>query len=1032
MERRQREYDAFISYRHREPDRAVAVRLQEMLETYVPPRGIVERGAARKLHLFRDEDELPMSADLSADIAEALASSRFLICICSPEYPTSRWCMREVDRFKELHGGSTSNIIALIAEGDPHDVFPEQLLHETRWSTDESDVRHAQEIDVEPLAGNVAAPTVKESLKKLEREYLRVAAPLLGVGFDDLYDRDARRRARRMWTLASSVVAASLLFAGWSGAMLARIRQQHRALQEASVGLLRRDAWSSLEAASPVAAARSALAAMDAQDALRGRADHETERIAARAASLYRSSDAPETIMRKTFRADLSRCLYSADGRTLLVYDLLDGLTLLDATTGTARSRRPGLDAPYLLADDRAAYCGGLHGVHAIALEDGEDLWAYRLADRYATIADMCIHEDTIALAIHGTSAGGSAVFLDCSTGRVHGACDIPWRGARAEARFAMDDQGRLWCAFATDGVCRVCCAAPDGTARHVDVALDHPVRSMLCDGDRTWIDAIEDLSSPSSPATLCSVDASSMRILSRRAYQRDGMGQHGGAPSALLARSGGRVVATAQSDVRLFDRDGGEELASWTLGGVPTGAFDTGRGVALYGPGGAWHLPDGAGHGFDLARERFATFPADALSVAAHGAGRSALIRREDRGAVELRVASPSLNFRAVYGDAGPYQRLPAMGGVGCWAFRVTVGLSGERMVFPVTTDGGTSVWALDAEDEACRRLFDVAQRGPFDQIDFVRALTDGRVLCMGTCAVGDLFVLCEEDGTELDRLELPVDPNERDDFLWDVDGQSHLATSRHVVWCEGATIVSHRPEAWRYTAFDAAEGGRWAAAIVDEGGASVVYGEAGQFDGASRVVAATGTAWRAPAPVERIALSPQGRRIAACVADVIYLYDVEARSLREHQLSTTEGVARMLFVDEETLLVLTRDGALFACPVDAGGPRVVAELFTRTGTGAYMERFRDGLVLVQTSGEGWAIDWRAGEIVAELPHLLCGSGKLGKLVAFEEANGGERSSDYARHGYRLYLGDWLDASALRERCRSFLAAFGELGEGM
>lgn len=95
-------------------------------------------------------------------------------------------------------------------------------------------------------------------------------------------------------------------------------------------------------------------------------------------------------------------------------------------------------------------------------------------------------------------------------------------------------------------------------------------------------------------------------------------------------------------------------------------------------------------------------------------------------------------------------------------------------------------------------------------------------------------------------------------------------------------------------------------------------------------------------------------------------------------------------------------------------------------------MERFRDGLVLVQTSGEGWAIDWRAGEIVAELPHLLCGSGKLGKLVAFEEANGGERSSDYARHGYRLYLGDWLDASALRERCRSFLAAFGELGEGM
>ncbi|MBN1227698.1 MAG: toll/interleukin-1 receptor domain-containing protein [Deltaproteobacteria bacterium] len=41
-----------------------------------------------KLHrVFRDEDELPTSADLKENIHDALVASRFLIVICSPSTP---------------------------------------------------------------------------------------------------------------------------------------------------------------------------------------------------------------------------------------------------------------------------------------------------------------------------------------------------------------------------------------------------------------------------------------------------------------------------------------------------------------------------------------------------------------------------------------------------------------------------------------------------------------------------------------------------------------------------------------------------------------------------------------------------------------------------------------------------------------------------------------------------------------------------------------------------------------------------------
>ena len=92
-------YKAFISYRHLEPDRTVAVAVHRLLEKYTIPSRLRRNGERRLGRIFRDEDELPLSASLSESIQTALQESEYLIVICTPQFRESLWCMREVDTF---------------------------------------------------------------------------------------------------------------------------------------------------------------------------------------------------------------------------------------------------------------------------------------------------------------------------------------------------------------------------------------------------------------------------------------------------------------------------------------------------------------------------------------------------------------------------------------------------------------------------------------------------------------------------------------------------------------------------------------------------------------------------------------------------------------------------------------------------------------------------------------------------------------------------------------------------------------------
>ena len=201
------EYDAFISYRHLELDQAVADRLQKLLESYRAPRSLGKNHKLRIGRIFRDRTELPTSGDLDNALQQALLSSEFLIVILSRKLKESIWCMEEIRTFKEAHGGRINRILPILVDGEPSESLPDILRYETREVKRPDGQVEKVEVAVEPLCCDVRADSIKGSLKKLKVEFLRIAAPMLGVGFDDLYQRHARRKRRNAVIASSSIIA---------------------------------------------------------------------------------------------------------------------------------------------------------------------------------------------------------------------------------------------------------------------------------------------------------------------------------------------------------------------------------------------------------------------------------------------------------------------------------------------------------------------------------------------------------------------------------------------------------------------------------------------------------------------------------------------------------------------------------------------------------------------------------------------------------------------------------------------------------
>ncbi len=206
-------YDAFISYRHMEPDITIAKKLHRLLESYRIPKSVAKHCGIKKIkRVFRDQEELPTSADLSEDIRIALANSRYLIVVCSKNTPLSEWCCEEIDIFRNLH--ENNRILSILIDGEPEEAFPYQLRFRREKVKNPDDTYSIIEKEVEPLAADIRSGTWGKALKKLKIEKLRLLAPMLEVSFDDLRQRHKEQFIKKA---IGTILGVSLFFAAFGG-----------------------------------------------------------------------------------------------------------------------------------------------------------------------------------------------------------------------------------------------------------------------------------------------------------------------------------------------------------------------------------------------------------------------------------------------------------------------------------------------------------------------------------------------------------------------------------------------------------------------------------------------------------------------------------------------------------------------------------------------------------------------------------------------------------------------------------------------
>ena len=224
----ERHYAAFISYCH--SDERWARWLHRAIERYRVPKRIRRSEAghgpttARLRPVFRDRDELAAAADLSEKIRTALQQSRCLIVVCSPATVESEWVSREILAFKQKKGGG--RVFCLIVDGEPGaggslECFPEALRFRVNERGEVTD------IPAEPVAADVRPGKDGKSLARL-----KIVAGMLGVGLDDLRQRDQQRRQRNL-AAAATLFLAGMLVTGWLAwtAMLARDDAERRQAQ---------------------------------------------------------------------------------------------------------------------------------------------------------------------------------------------------------------------------------------------------------------------------------------------------------------------------------------------------------------------------------------------------------------------------------------------------------------------------------------------------------------------------------------------------------------------------------------------------------------------------------------------------------------------------------------------------------------------------------------------------------------------------------------------------------------------------------
>lgn len=138
---------------------------------------------------------------LNEELKSRLQASRHLIVICSPNSAQSEWVGEEIKYFHEL--GRTKNIHFFIVKGQPHSNNPA-----TECINPIIDALGIPEI----LGANIHEKNYSLPWLNKERAYVQLISKLLGIEFDDIWQRHKRLLVRRItaWIFGSALVVVAL------------------------------------------------------------------------------------------------------------------------------------------------------------------------------------------------------------------------------------------------------------------------------------------------------------------------------------------------------------------------------------------------------------------------------------------------------------------------------------------------------------------------------------------------------------------------------------------------------------------------------------------------------------------------------------------------------------------------------------------------------------------------------------------------------------------------------------------------------
>lgn len=197
METKQYTYFAFISYKRE--DERWAKWLQRKLENYRLP-SVIRKASENELPknlrpIFRDKTDLSVGG-LKESLVRCLQESKCLIVICSPNSAKSEWVGQEISAFIDQH--REKQIIPFVVDG----------------SLNYDD---AENCCLNPVFQRIADELLCVDVREVgkEKAFVRVVSGLLGLSFDELWQRHRRHKIRRNILIAvfSALLVAGALYA---------------------------------------------------------------------------------------------------------------------------------------------------------------------------------------------------------------------------------------------------------------------------------------------------------------------------------------------------------------------------------------------------------------------------------------------------------------------------------------------------------------------------------------------------------------------------------------------------------------------------------------------------------------------------------------------------------------------------------------------------------------------------------------------------------------------------------------------------